>query len=82
MIKIYILEYYLNYSKNNHDVTIGTFSEYLGEGIVLREPSVVAINVQTKEVQAVGSEAKQMLGRAPGSIEAIRPMKDGVIAHF
>ena len=53
-----------------------------GKGIVLREPSVVAINTQTSEVQAVGSDAKEMLGRAPGNIEAIRPMKDGVIAHF
>ena len=53
-----------------------------GKGIVLREPSVVAINTQTNEVQAVGSDAKEMLGRAPGNIEAIRPMKDGVIAHF
>lgn len=53
-----------------------------GQGIVLREPSVVALNTQTGEVQAVGAEAKQMLGRAPGSIVAIRPMKDGVIAHF
>ncbi len=52
------------------------------QGIVLREPSVVAINNTTKEVQAVGAEAKQMLGRAPGNIVAIRPMKDGVIAHF
>ena len=52
------------------------------QGIVLREPSVVAINTQTNEVQAVGAEAKEMLGRAPGNIEAIRPMKDGVIAHF
>ena len=53
-----------------------------GKGIVLREPSVVAMNTQTNEVQAVGSDAKEMLGRAPGNIEAIRPMKDGVIAHF
>ena len=53
-----------------------------GKGIVLREPSVVAINKHTGEVQAVGKEAKEMLGRAPGGIEAIRPMKDGVIAHF
>jgi rod shape-determining protein MreB len=53
-----------------------------GKGIVLREPSVVAMNTQTSEVQAVGSDAKEMLGRAPGNIEAIRPMKDGVIAHF
>ncbi len=53
-----------------------------GKGICLREPSVVALNTHTKEIQAVGAEAKEMLGRAPGSIEAIRPMKDGVIAHF
>lgn len=53
-----------------------------GKGIVLREPSVVAINKHTGEVQAVGKEAKEMLGRAPSGIEAIRPMKDGVIAHF
>ena len=53
-----------------------------GQGVVLREPSVVALNSQTKEVQAVGAEAKEMLGRVPDSIIAIRPMKDGVIAHF
>ena len=62
--------------------TANTLVYVAGEGIVLREPSVVAINVQTNEVQAVGTEAKEMLGRAPGGIEAIRPMKDGVIAHF
>ena len=62
--------------------TANTLVYVADEGIVLREPSVVAINVQTNEVQAVGTEAKQMLGRAPGGIEAIRPMKDGVIAHF
>ena len=62
--------------------TANTLVNIRGEGIVLREPSVVALNSQTNEVQAVGMEAKQMLGRAPGSIVAIRPMKDGVIAHF
>ncbi|MFQ5451410.1 MAG: rod shape-determining protein [Nitrospinaceae bacterium] len=62
--------------------TANTLVNVKGEGIVLREPSVVALNTQTKEVQAVGMEAKQMLGRAPGTIVAIRPMKDGVIAHF
>ena len=62
--------------------TANTLVNVRGEGIVLREPSVVALNSQTKEVMAVGMEAKQMLGRAPGSIIAIRPMKDGVIAHF
>ena len=53
-----------------------------GEGIVLCEPSVVAINTQTREILAVGSEAKRMLGRTPGTITAIRPMRDGVIADF
>jgi rod shape-determining protein MreB len=51
-------------------------------GIVLREPSVVAINANTRKVLAVGAEAKQMLGRTPGDIQALRPMKDGVIADF
>jgi len=53
-----------------------------GEGIILNEPSVVAINTTNKKVMAVGDEAKQMIGRTPGSIVAIRPMKDGVIADF
>ncbi len=51
-------------------------------GVVLAEPSVVAIKVNTREVLAVGSEAKDMLGKTPGNISAIRPMKDGVIANF
>ena len=62
--------------------TANTLVYVQSRGIVLREPSVVALNIQTNEVMAVGTEAKQMLGRAPGSIGAIRPMKDGVIAHF
>jgi len=53
-----------------------------GKGIVVNEPSIVAINKTTGEVEAVGKEAKQMLGRTPGNIVAIRPMKDGVIADF
>lgn len=53
-----------------------------GKGIVLREPSVVAIQKDTSRVLAVGEEAKQMIGRTPGNIIAIRPMKDGVIADF
>ena len=52
------------------------------QGIVLAEPSVVAIRTSTRDVMAVGSEAKSMLGRTPGAIQAIRPMKDGVIADF
>src|SRR4026208_676084 len=53
-----------------------------GRGIVLSEPSVVAIDQRTGEVHAVGVEAKRMLGRTPGTISAIRPLKDGVIADF
>lgn len=53
-----------------------------GKGIVLREPSVVAIQRETGHVLAVGEEAKKMIGRTPGNIVAIRPMKDGVIADF
>jgi rod shape-determining protein MreB len=53
-----------------------------GRGIVLREPSVVAVNNMTKEVLAVGEEARRMLGRTPGSIVATRPLKDGVISDY
>jgi len=53
-----------------------------GKGIVVNEPSIVAINKINGEVEAVGKEAKEMLGRTPGNIVAIRPMKDGVIADF
>ncbi|MCG4586462.1 rod shape-determining protein, partial [Anaerosalibacter bizertensis] len=53
-----------------------------GKGIIIREPSVVAIHTNTKEVLAVGEEAKKMIGRTPGHIVAIRPLKDGVIADF
>ena len=53
-----------------------------GEGIVLNEPSVVAIDCDTKKPLAVGTEAREMLGRTPGRVKAIKPMKDGVIADF
>src|SRR5437763_137277 len=53
-----------------------------GRGIVVSEPSIVAINKITNAVEAVGRDAKEMLGRTPGNIVAIRPMKDGVIANF
>ena len=52
------------------------------QGIVLREPSVVAVQAGSNKVLAVGNEAKRMLGRTPGNIVAIRPLKDGVIADF
>ena len=53
-----------------------------GKGIVVNEPSIVAINKASGEVVAVGREAKDMLGRTPGNVVAIKPMKDGVIADF
>ena len=53
-----------------------------GKGIIMREPSVVAYDVRTDAVKAVGHEAKEMIGRTPGSIVAVRPLKDGVIADF
>lgn len=62
--------------------TANTLIYVKGKGILLREPSVVAINSDVKKVLAVGDEAKQMIGRTPGNIVAIRPMKDGVIADF
>lgn len=62
--------------------TANTLVYVKGKGVVCSEPSVVAINNDTSEILAVGSEAKSMLGRTPAKIVAIRPMKDGVIANF
>ena len=62
--------------------TANTLVYIKGQGIVVREPSVVAIRDDSKSVLAVGEEAKRMIGRTPGNIVAIRPMKDGVIADF
>ena len=62
--------------------TANTLVSVKGQGIVINEPSVVAIEKQTQRVLAVGSAAKEMLGRTPGNIVAMRPLKDGVIADF
>jgi rod shape-determining protein MreB len=62
--------------------TANTLVSQKGKGIVMDEPSVVAVRKDTNRVLAVGKEAKSMLGRTPGSIVAIRPMRDGVIANF
>jgi rod shape-determining protein MreB len=62
--------------------TANTLVYVRGRGVLLNEPSVVALDAETQEILAVGSEAKQMLGRTPGGITAIRPLKDGVIADF
>ncbi len=71
----------------SHDVGIdlGTANTLIwvrGKGVVIREPSVVARHKKTKEILAIGSSAKRMLGRAPATIEIIRPLRDGVIADF
>src|SRR6186713_2667858 len=77
----------LNFSYFSNDLAIdlGTANTCVyarGKGIVVSEPSIVAVNVRTGRVEAVGHDAKEMLGRTPGNIVAIRPMKDGVIADF
>ncbi|AEH47021.1 rod shape-determining protein [Parageobacillus thermoglucosidasius] len=62
--------------------TANTLVYVKGKGIVVREPSVVALQKDTKQIVAVGNEAKNMIGRTPGNVVALRPMKDGVIADY
>ena len=62
--------------------TANTLVHVKGKGILLREPSVIAVDRDTKQVLAVGTEAKEMMGRTPEGITAVRPLKDGVIADF
>ncbi|MDX6647589.1 MAG: rod shape-determining protein MreB [Miltoncostaeaceae bacterium] len=79
------LSYLTGFGGRDMAVDLGTANTLVyvrGRGIVLSEPSVVAIDQRTNEVHAVGIEAKRMLGRTPGNISAIRPLKDGVIADF
>ena len=75
------------YFSNDLSIDLGTANTLIyvrGRGIVLNEPSVVALTTQSgkRQVLAVGEEAKMMLGRTPGNIQAIRPLRDGVIADF
>jgi rod shape-determining protein MreB len=80
-----LLGYFNGFGGRDMAVDLGTANTLVyvrGRGIVLSEPSVVAIDQRTGEVHAVGVEAKRMLGRTPGTISAIRPLKDGVIADF
>jgi len=75
----------LGWFSNDLAIDLGTATTLVyvrGRGIVLNEPSVVAIEKKTENILAVGTEAKKMLGRTPGNISAIRPMKEGVIADF
>jgi len=80
-----MLSRFFDLFSNDIGIDLGTANSLVyvkDRGIVLREPSVVAIQTGTNRVLAVGNEAKRMLGRTPGNITAIRPMKDGVIADF
>jgi rod shape-determining protein MreB len=75
----------LSMFSNDLAIDLGTANTLVyakNKGIVVREPSIVAVNKINNNVEAVGKEAKEMLGRTPGNIVAIRPMKDGVIADF
>jgi rod shape-determining protein MreB len=80
-----LLNYLTAFGGRDMAVDLGTANTLVyvrGRGIVLSEPSVVAVDAHTGDVHAVGMEAKRMLGRTPGTIQAIRPLKDGVIADF
>jgi rod shape-determining protein MreB len=75
----------LSYFSNELAIDLGTANTLIyarGRGIIVNEPSIVAMNRANSTVEAVRHEAKAMLGRTPGNIAAIKPMKDGVIAHF
>ncbi|MCJ8332508.1 MAG: rod shape-determining protein, partial [Lentisphaeria bacterium] len=80
-----VLSKFRHMFSNDIGIDLGTANTLVyvrGQGVVLNEPSVVAIHQDTGKVRAVGLEAKRMLGRTPGNIKAIRPMKEGVIADF
>lgn len=75
----------LGWMSNDLAIDLGTATTLIyvsGEGVVINEPSVVAVERKSQKMMAVGIEAKRMIGRTPGTIEAIRPMKDGVISDF
>ena len=80
-----LVSHFFSRFSRNMGIDLGTANTLVyvrGRGILIREPSVVALNVHTREVLKVGEEAKRMLGRTPGHIVAVRPLKDGVIADF
>lgn len=80
-----IFDRFFSFFSNDMGIDLGTANTLVyvkGQGIVLSEPSVVAVQSSTGKVLAVGNEAKRMLGKTPGDIVAIRPMRDGVIADF
>ena len=85
MVNTHTLKRVVSFFSNDIGIDLGTANTLVyvkDQGIVLREPSVVAIRSETHEIVAVGNDAKRMLGRTPDNIDVIRPMKDGVIAHF
>lgn len=74
-----------NFGSRDIGIDLGTANILVmlkGKGIVLKEPSVVAIDIKTRKIVAIGNEAKEMLGRTPEQIKAVKPLKDGVIADF
>ena len=80
-----MLDFLFSLFSNDMGIDLGTANTLVyvkGQGIVLREPSVVAIDRETRRVLAIGAEAKRMLGRTPASIIAVRPLRNGVIADF
>jgi rod shape-determining protein MreB len=79
------IEQFKRFLSNDIGIDLGTANTLVymhGKGVVLNEPSVVAVNQKTGRVVAVGKDAKQMLGRTPGHIVAVRPLVDGVISDF
>lgn len=84
MVKKYLEKFYKTFS-NDIGIDLGTANTLVyipGKGVIINEPSVVAVNQKTGQVVAVGIEAKKMLGRTPGHIVAVRPLVDGVISDF
>jgi rod shape-determining protein MreB len=80
-----LLDKFLGFMSNNIGIDLGTANTAVymqGKGIVMYEPSIVAIDVKTRKVLAVGREAKEMVGKTPENIQAIRPLRDGVITDF
>jgi rod shape-determining protein MreB len=83
--EVYVFLSALSLFSNDLAIDLGTANTCVyarGKGIVLSEPSIVAVNTTTDQIEAVGNDAKEMLGRTPGNITAIKPMRDGVIADF
>jgi rod shape-determining protein MreB len=84
-MKLFLIDKFLGLFSHDVGIDLGTANTLVyvrGKGIVIREPSVVARHKKSKEILAIGASAKKMLGRAPSTIDIIRPLRDGVIADF